>query len=81
MSHQPASLPSSLTHPTQPGLDLPGNLPEPLLPFSTSVSADGSQAAQSSQNPFLWGPTETGENILAKKKKKWRMPLGYALEI
>ncbi|XP_036944789.1 epsin-3 isoform X2 [Acanthopagrus latus] len=53
MSHQPASLPSSLTHPTQPGLDLPGNLPEPLLPFSTSVSADGSQAAQSSQNPFL----------------------------
>ncbi|XP_073350610.1 epsin-3 isoform X3 [Pagrus major] len=52
MSHQPASLPSSLTHPTQPRLDLPGNLPEPLLPFS-SVSADGSQAAQSSQNPFL----------------------------
>lgn len=52
MSHQPASLPSSLTHPTQPGLDLPGNLPEPLLPFS-SASTVGSQAAQSSQNPFL----------------------------
>ncbi|XP_062263468.1 epsin-3 isoform X1 [Platichthys flesus] len=52
MSHQPASLPSSLTHPTRPGLDLPGNLPEPLLPFS-SASAQGSQAAQSSQNPFL----------------------------
>ncbi|XP_022608148.1 epsin-3-like isoform X1 [Seriola dumerili] len=52
MSHQPASLPSSLTHPTQPGLDLPGNLPEPLLPFS-SASTQGSQAAQSSQNPFL----------------------------
>uniref|UniRef100_UPI0037E9BC6C epsin-3 isoform X2 n=1 Tax=Semicossyphus pulcher TaxID=241346 RepID=UPI0037E9BC6C len=52
MSHQPASLPSSLTHPTQPGLQLPGNLPEPLLPFS-SASADGSQAAQNSQNPFL----------------------------
>ncbi|XP_060945410.1 epsin-3 isoform X2 [Limanda limanda] len=49
MSHQPASLPSSLTHPTRPGLDLPGNLPEPLLPFS-SGSAPGSQ---SSQNPFL----------------------------
>ncbi|XP_035510766.1 epsin-3 isoform X1 [Morone saxatilis] len=47
MSHQPASLPSSLTHPTQPGLNLPGNLPEPLLPFS---STDGSQAAL---NPFL----------------------------
>ncbi|XP_034448397.1 epsin-3 isoform X2 [Hippoglossus hippoglossus] len=52
MSHQPASLPSSLTHPTQPGLVLPGNLPEPLLPFS-SASAQGSQASQSSQNPFL----------------------------
>ncbi|TKS92046.1 Epsin-3 EPS-15-interacting protein 3 [Collichthys lucidus] len=52
MSHQPASLPSSLTHPTQPGLDLPGNLPQPLLPFS-SASTDGSQAAQTSQNPFL----------------------------
>ncbi|XP_041813539.1 epsin-3 isoform X3 [Chelmon rostratus] len=52
MSHQPASLPSSLTHPTQPGLDLPGNLPEPLLPFS-SASTEGSLAAQNSQNPFL----------------------------
>ncbi|XP_039976672.1 epsin-3 isoform X2 [Xiphias gladius] len=52
MSHQPASLPSSLTHPTQPGLDLPGNLPEPLLPFS-SASTQGSQAEQSTQNPFL----------------------------
>ncbi|XP_068433987.1 epsin-3 isoform X2 [Clinocottus analis] len=49
MSHQPASLPVSLTHPTQPGLGLPGALPEPLLPFS-SASTDGSQAAQ---NPFL----------------------------
>uniref|UniRef100_A0A8C2ZN60 Epsin 3a n=1 Tax=Cyclopterus lumpus TaxID=8103 RepID=A0A8C2ZN60_CYCLU len=49
MSHQSASLPVSLTHPTQPGLGLPGTLPEPLLPFS-STSTDGSQAAQ---NPFL----------------------------
>ncbi|XP_054463033.1 epsin-3 isoform X2 [Anoplopoma fimbria] len=49
MSHQPSSLPMSLTHPTQPGLGLPGALPEPLLPFS-SASTDGSQAAQ---NPFL----------------------------
>ncbi|XP_037332787.2 epsin-3 isoform X2 [Pungitius pungitius] len=49
MSHQPASLPASLTHPTQPGLGLPATLPEPLLPFS-SGSIDGSQAAQ---NPFL----------------------------
>ncbi|XP_020511053.1 epsin-3 isoform X1 [Labrus bergylta] len=52
MSHQPASLPSSLTHPTQPGLELPGNLPEPLLPFS-SASAEGSLAKHDSQNPFL----------------------------
>ncbi|XP_075941977.1 epsin-3 isoform X2 [Anarhichas minor] len=49
MSHQPANLPVSLTHPPQPGLGLPGTLPEPLLPFS-SASTDGSQAAQ---NPFL----------------------------
>ncbi|KAF7659942.1 hypothetical protein LDENG_00290590 [Lucifuga dentata] len=52
MSHQPASLPSSLTHPTQSGLDMPGALPEPLLPFS-SASTQGSQAAQHPQNPFL----------------------------
>uniref|UniRef100_A0A3Q3WQG0 ENTH domain-containing protein n=1 Tax=Mola mola TaxID=94237 RepID=A0A3Q3WQG0_MOLML len=52
VSQQPVSLPSSLTHPTQPGLDLPGSLPEPLLP-SSSVSTDGSQAAQDNQNPFL----------------------------
>ncbi|XP_047427616.1 epsin-3 isoform X2 [Mugil cephalus] len=52
MNHQGASLPSSFTHPTQPGLDLPGKLPEPLLPFS-SASTDGSQDAQISQNPFL----------------------------
>ncbi|KAM3598625.1 uncharacterized protein V6R79_020578 [Siganus canaliculatus] len=50
MSHQPASLPSSLTHPTQPGVELPGNLPEPLLPFS-SVTTEGSQSGL--QNPFL----------------------------
>ncbi|XP_074512589.1 epsin-3 isoform X2 [Sebastes fasciatus] len=47
MSHQPASLPLSITHPTQSGL---ATLPEPLLPFSSGIT-DGSQAAQ--QNPFL----------------------------
>ncbi|KAM7387211.1 hypothetical protein PAMA_009701 [Pampus argenteus] len=52
VSHHPASLPSSLTHPTQPGLGLPVNLPEPLLPLSTA-SSQGSQAALSTQNPFL----------------------------
>lgn len=51
-SHPGASIPSSHTHPAHPGLDLPVRLPEPLLPFS-SASAQGSQAAQSSQNPFL----------------------------
>lgn len=56
-SHPGASIPSSHTHPTHPGLDLPVRLPEPLLPFS-SASAQGSQAAQSSQNPFLWGQTK-----------------------
>ncbi|XP_062294238.1 epsin-3 isoform X2 [Scomber scombrus] len=52
MSHQPASLPASLTHPTQPGVGLPVSLPEPLLPLSTA-SSQGSQAAQNNQNPFL----------------------------
>lgn len=52
MSHQPTSLPSSLTHPTQPALDLLVALPEPLLPLS-SVSNDGLQCAQNNQNPFL----------------------------
>lgn len=52
MSHQPASLPSSLTHPTQPGLDLLGTLPEPLLPLSGNTQ--GAQATvQPNQNPFL----------------------------
>ncbi|XP_029913580.1 epsin-3 isoform X2 [Myripristis murdjan] len=52
MSHQPASLPSSFTHPTQTSVEMPGNLPQPLLPLS-SVSTLGSQAEQHSQNPFL----------------------------
>ncbi|XP_041737691.2 epsin-3 isoform X2 [Coregonus clupeaformis] len=47
-SHQPASLPSSLTQPTQGALDIPG-LPQPLLPLS-SISSLGDQH---SQNPFL----------------------------
>ncbi|XP_033827734.1 epsin-3 isoform X1 [Periophthalmus magnuspinnatus] len=51
LSHQPASLPSSFTHPTQPGLDLLGTMPEPLLPLSGSMQA--SQASQANQNPFL----------------------------
>ncbi|XP_036795372.1 epsin-3 isoform X2 [Oncorhynchus mykiss] len=47
-SHQPASLPSSLTQPTHGSLDIPG-LPQPLLPLS-SISSLGEQH---SQNPFL----------------------------
>ncbi|XP_045571754.1 epsin-3 isoform X3 [Salmo salar] len=46
-SHQPASLPSSLTQPTHGALDIPG-LPQPLLPLS-SISSLGEQ----NQNPFL----------------------------
>lgn len=71
MSHQPASLPSSLTHPTQPRLDLPGPLPEPLLPLS-SVSNDGSQAVLNNQNPFLWGPMQLGK-FLDKKGNAIRL--------
>lgn len=72
MSHQPASLPSSLTHPTQPRLDLPGPLPEPLLPLS-SVSNDGSQAVLNNQNPFLWGPMQL-------EKLKRGMLAGYVFQ-
>ncbi|KAK7939152.1 hypothetical protein WMY93_002478 [Mugilogobius chulae] len=51
LNHQPTSLPSSYTHPTQPGLDLLGSMPEPLLPLSGSTQ--GAQASQDNQNPFL----------------------------
>ncbi|XP_032444474.1 epsin-3 isoform X3 [Xiphophorus hellerii] len=51
-SHQGAAIPSSLTHPTPPGLELPVKLPEPLLPFS-SASNEESQASQININPFL----------------------------
>lgn len=79
MSHQPASLPSSLTHPTQPRLDLPGPLPEPLLPLS-SVSNDGSQAVLNNQNPFLWGPMQL-EKFLDKKGNAVRLcPSKYNLK-
>ncbi|KAM4536108.1 epsin-3 isoform 2-T4 [Fundulus diaphanus] len=49
-NHQGAAIPSSLTHPTPPGLELPLKLPEPLLPFS---SAKDEEAAQINVNPFL----------------------------
>ncbi|MED6282644.1 hypothetical protein CHARACLAT_000752 [Characodon lateralis] len=51
-SQQCATIPSSLTHPTPPGLELPVKLPEPLLPFS-SASNEELQAAQINVNPFL----------------------------
>uniref|UniRef100_A0A1A8MVU9 Epsin 3 n=4 Tax=Nothobranchius TaxID=28779 RepID=A0A1A8MVU9_9TELE len=51
-SHQDATISMSITHPPQPGLDLPQKLPEPLLPFS-SPSHQESQAAESTENPFL----------------------------
>ncbi|XP_014886546.1 epsin-3 isoform X6 [Poecilia latipinna] len=51
-SHQGAAIPSSLTHPTPPGLELPVKLPEPLLPFS-SASNEELQASQININPFL----------------------------
>ncbi|XP_067089182.1 epsin-3 isoform X4 [Osmerus mordax] len=51
-SHQPSSLPSSVTHPTQPSQDMPGNLPQPLLPLFQATTLN-QQADQHSQNPFL----------------------------
>lgn len=68
--NQPSSLPSSVTHPTQPGLGLLGTLPEPLLPLS-SASADGSQSVENNQNPFLWGPMEWETHHRVKRKEKW----------
>ncbi|XP_037544965.1 epsin-3 [Nematolebias whitei] len=50
MSHQGATIPSSVTHPTHPSLDLPGKLPEPLLPFSSAINQE---SHESNQNPFL----------------------------
>ncbi|XP_017557084.2 epsin-3 isoform X1 [Pygocentrus nattereri] len=49
-SNQPSSLPSSLTQPAQRPMDMPGNLPQPLLPLA-SASTLGQQ--DNSQNPFL----------------------------
>lgn len=51
-SNQPPSLPSSLTHPTHPSIDMPGNLPQPLLPLCSATTLS-QQAEQHSQNPFL----------------------------
>ncbi|XP_072531344.1 epsin-3 isoform X2 [Salminus brasiliensis] len=49
-SNQPSSLPSSFTQPAQGPMDMPGNLPQPLLPLS-STSTLGQP--DHSQNPFL----------------------------
>ncbi|CAL8303657.1 unnamed protein product [Merluccius merluccius] len=52
-SHQPTSLPTSFTHPSQAGaLDIAGALPQPLLPV-LSASTLESQSELHSQNPFL----------------------------
>ncbi|XP_058233469.1 epsin-3 isoform X3 [Hemibagrus wyckioides] len=49
-SNQPLSLPSSFTQPSEGHLNMPGNLPQPLLPLS-STSTQGQP--DQSQNPFL----------------------------
>lgn len=51
-SNQPLSLPSSFTEPSEGHVTMPGNLPQPLLPLS-STSTQGQP--DQSQNPFLWG--------------------------
>lgn len=47
-------LPSSLTQPPARPLDLPSNLPRPLLPLSPR-SASRSESLAQNHNPFLWG--------------------------
>ncbi|XP_060798499.1 epsin-3 isoform X2 [Neoarius graeffei] len=49
-SNQPLSLSSSFTQPSEGHVNVPGNLPQPLLPLS-SASAHGQP--DQSQNPFL----------------------------
>nr|XP_019939322.1 PREDICTED: epsin-3-like isoform X3 [Paralichthys olivaceus] len=54
LSHQPPILPSSLTQPPAGLLDLPSNLPQPLLPLSPRPAArTQSQMQTHSHNPFL----------------------------
>ncbi|XP_047221504.1 epsin-3 isoform X2 [Girardinichthys multiradiatus] len=50
--HQPPVLPSSLTQPPSGLLDLPSNLPQPLLPLSPRP-APHAQTQTHSHNPFL----------------------------
>ena len=54
-NQQPSSLPSSLTQPAAAAglLDLPGNLPQPLLPLSSANALGPPGADQQNQNPFL----------------------------
>ncbi|KAM4584962.1 epsin-3 isoform 1-T2 [Odontesthes bonariensis] len=50
--HQPSVLPSSLTQPPAGLLDLPSNLPQPLLPLSPRPGSR-TQTQTHSHNPFL----------------------------
>ncbi|MCI4391818.1 hypothetical protein PGIGA_G00138820 [Pangasianodon gigas] len=51
-SNQPLSLPSSFTQPSEGHVNTPGNLPQPLLPLSSTSTSTHGQPDQS-QNPFL----------------------------
>ncbi|XP_058497605.1 epsin-3 isoform X3 [Solea solea] len=54
LHHQPPIIPSSLTQPPAGLLDLPSNLPQPLLPLSPRPAArTQSQTQTYSHNPFL----------------------------
>lgn len=52
--NQPLSLPSSFSQATEGHVNMPGNLPQPLLPYSSTSTPQHGQPDQS-QNPFLWG--------------------------
>ncbi|XP_026801734.1 epsin-3 isoform X4 [Pangasianodon hypophthalmus] len=51
-SNQPLSLPSSFTQPSEGHVNIAGNLPQPLLPLSSTSTSTHGQPDQS-QNPFL----------------------------
>lgn len=75
ISQQMTSLPSSFTHPTHTGLELP----QPLLPLSTD-GAFAPQPAMNNQNPFLWGTIQVvtkREIELQSEGIKWTSPIVF----
>lgn len=63
-SNQPSSLPSTFTQSAQVPPLIPGHLPQPLLPLSTTSTLGDPD--QHNQNPFLWKTAWADPNKLLK---------------